>query len=242
MTTKEYSSSTPNLVDFQTDCTKILEKIGKISASNVRIKISLQAFKKQTIAEIEKSFDQWVEQLEIKIKENSRTWSSNHSPFNNLDKLLKDYDFQFNQCIYNELNKWVTSDLEPAIKLYLKYIHDQIQGEFNAIDSFGLYFSEKRIIIDCHCRDKSKYNYQSYSLTIVPYYRGNTDSFRFLKKDTIKNKITEVGPEKIKLVLHKIKADVINWIENEISSDIIRCANDSFACAISQHEVLLQIP
>jgi hypothetical protein len=236
MTTRKYSNPKPNFTDFQTNRTKIIEKIGKISASNVKIKISSHAFKKQTIAEIEKSFDRWVEQLQIKIKEDSKSWSSKHAPFNNLDKLVKDYYSQFSRCISTELRKWVNNDLEAAIKLYSKYVYNQIQSEFDAIDSLIICTSGEQFIIKSYCREKSRCDYRPYIQDGTSYYGGNVDSFKFLRKDAIKNKIAEVGYEKMKSTFSKVKANIINWIEHEISSDIMNCADDSFACAISQHE------
>jgi hypothetical protein len=240
MTIQEHSNPKPNLSDYKTDQNKILEKIGKISASNVKIKILSQAFKKQTIVEIEKSFDRWVEQLQVKIKEDLKMWSSEYSPFNNLDKLVKYYYSRFSRCVYTELRKWVNEHFESAIKLYAEHTYDQIQSEFNTIDSMTTGTLGEPLFIESHCREKSRYNYQLYVPEGTSHYGGNINSFKFLRKDAIKNRIAEVGYEKIKPTLQKAKVNVINWFENEISSGIMNCADDSFTCAISQYESIFE--
>jgi hypothetical protein len=154
---------------------------------------------------------------------------------------VKDYYSQFSRCVSTELRKWVNNYLEPAIKLYSEYVYCQIQSEFDAIDSLMICSSGKQNIIESYCRKKSRYDYQPYNLGGSSYYGGNVASFKFLRKDIIKDKITEMGYRGIKPTFSKVKVDIIDWFEHEVSSGIMNCTDNSFACAISQYETIFEL-
>jgi adenylosuccinate lyase len=127
MTIQEHSKPKPNLTDLQTDQINILEQIGKVSAANIKIKLLVEQLEKQTIAEIEKSFNNWVVQLPIKLTETSKKWSSAHSYWTSRDKLVNSYCYQFRENLSTLLKQWVAEDLEKIVKSYAINIYNQIR-------------------------------------------------------------------------------------------------------------------
>lgn len=57
----------------------------------------------------------------------------------------------------------------------------------------------------------------------------------------IKIKIIEIGYQQIIAALPKVKRNIISWVSREVFTGVIGCADDSFACAISQYENSLEL-
>lgn len=174
MTIQAHSSPNSNISDIQTDCINILEQIGKTSAANIKVKIAIENAEKQTIAEVEKSFDKWVVQLPVKLKGKSEKWASVHSAWTSRDKLVFHYCSQLNQNIFTSLNKWVDDELSEKIKAYSGNIYNQIRLEFDKLDDLKMCSSRKSIFVLHSCREKSKYNNQepNHQYCLAPY-RGD---------------------------------------------------------------------
>jgi hypothetical protein len=163
MTIQEHSRLKPNLTDLQTDRINILEQIGKVSAANIKIKLLIEQLKKQTIAEIEKSFNNWVMQLPINLTKTSKEWSSTHSYWTSRDKLVDSYCYQFRENLSTSLRQWTEEELERIAKSYSDNIYNQISVEFDKLDSFKMCSSRKPTFVWHNCLDKTRYNYQESS-------------------------------------------------------------------------------
>jgi hypothetical protein len=168
MTIQEHSRPKPNFTDLQTDRINILEQIGKVSAANIKIKLLIEQLEKQTIAEIEKSFNNWISQLPIKLTETSKEWSSTHSYWTSRDKLVDSYCYKFRENLSILLKQWVANDLENIIKSYAINIYNQIRVEFNKLDDFKMSSSRKSIFVWHCCREKARYYY--YQKSSDEYY------------------------------------------------------------------------
>lgn len=160
MTIQENSKPQPNLSDIQTDRINILEQIGKTSAAHTKIKIAIDRLEKETIAEVEKSFDKWATQLADKLTKKATDWYSIHSAWTSREKLVFHYCRQLNQNIFTSLNKWVDDDLSESFEYYSVNIHNQIRIEFDKLDDLKMCSSRKSIFVLHSCREKIKYNHQ----------------------------------------------------------------------------------
>ena len=160
MTIYSYSKPTPTFSDIQTDRINILEQIGKTSVAHVKIKIAIDQLEKKTIAEIEKTFDEWATQLADKLTKKSTEWHSIHSAWTSRDKLVSSYCRQLNQNVFTSLNKWVDENLSFSVEHYSVNIHNQIRIEFDKLDDLKMCSSRKSIFVLHSCREKIKYNHQ----------------------------------------------------------------------------------
>jgi len=179
MTIQENSKPKPNFSDIQTDRINILEQIGKTSAAHTKIKIAIDRLEKETIAEIEKSFDKWVAQLPIKLTEASKEWSSTHSYWTSRDKLVSSYCYQFRKNLSALLRQWTEENLEKIIKSYAINIYNQICVEFNTLDDLKMCFSRESIFVLHSCRAKARYYYQE---SIRDYYTSSYKGDESTKK------------------------------------------------------------
>jgi hypothetical protein len=67
-----------------------------------------------------------------------------------------------------------------------------------------------------------------------------TKNHSYSLEKEIKIKIIEIGHQQIIAALPKVKRNIISWINREVLTGVISCADDSFACAISQYENSLE--
>ena len=89
----------------------------------------LKAFRSFTQA-IEKFLT--VERLGEKLED----WSSEYNPILNRDKLIEDYDQQFNRDLSKELDSWIDNQLkETIIQPKLEFFDDEIKEELQGIKS-----------------------------------------------------------------------------------------------------------
>jgi hypothetical protein len=173
MMIQEHSRPQPNLVDLQTDRINILEQIGKTSAANIKVKLLVKQLEKQTIAEIEKSFNNWVSELPIKLTETSKKWSSKHSYWTSRDRLVKSYCYKFGDNLSTLLKQWVAEDLGNIIKSYSANIYDRIHVEFDKLDDFKMCSLRKPTFVWHNCLDKTRYNHQESGCDYTSLYRGD---------------------------------------------------------------------
>ena len=163
MTIQVHPRPKPNLTALQTDRINILEQIGKTSAGNIKIKLLVEQLEKQTITEIEKSFNNWVAQLPIKLTETSKKWSSDHSYWTSRDKLVDSYCDEFCKDLPSLFKQWREENLKNIIESYSENIYNQISVEFDKLDSFKMCSSRKPTFVWHNCLDKTRYNYQESS-------------------------------------------------------------------------------
>jgi hypothetical protein len=303
MTIQEHSRHKPNLTDIQTDRINILEQIGKVSAANIKIKLLVEQLEKKTIAEIEKSFNNWVSQLPVKLTETSKKWSSEHSYWTSRDKLVDSYCYQFRENLSASLRQWTEEDLGKIAKSYSANIYNQIRVEFDKLDDFKMCSSRKSLFVLHDCREKARYNHQKssheyyispytgdertkkvgffesvqslllptgiaggaglgacagigllgFALPVIPVVLaiGSIDSMMNITGtneenspelyDKIKAQVIDLGCADIKKIeLPKVRKDIIDRIKREVFAEVIKCADDGFACAISQYESIFE--
>ena len=303
MTIQEHSRPKPNISDIQTDLVNILEQIGKTSVAHIKIKIAIARLEKKTIAEVEKSFDEWAAQLSEKLTKKSTEWYSIHSAWTSRDKLVSHYCRQLNQNIFTSLNTWVDEELSKSIEYYSVNIHNQIRLEFDKLDDLKMCSSRKSIFVLHSCREKIKYNHQkpnhhyciaSYtgdeSTKKVGFFEGvqsvllptgivggvgvgarvglgflgfvlpvipvtlaigaiasivniiGTDKENSPELyNKIKAQVIELGCAHIKRnELQRVRKDIIERMNREVFTRVMSCADDGFACAISQYETIFE--
>jgi hypothetical protein len=310
---KELENSKINLSILHSDCIHTLEQIGKTSASNIKTKILAKKLEGEFIVRIEKSFDEWIAQLNKKSTISSEKWSSKYCPRKNREKFVEDYLNQFNRSISALLNQWISENLEREILLYSDHLYKSLCVEFDKLSTFKIFSLDEVVPIHQNCKDKAKYccsifkQKQTYNNLL---YSGddNTKRVGFVKgsklvvldvfatglgaglgttvgfsaafggimlgigaglvlpvipislvtgtilgakamtknhshelEKEIKTKIIEVGCDKTKAALPKVKQNIISWINREVFKGAINCMDDSFACAISQYENKLEL-
>ena len=121
---------------------EILEKIGEASGCDIRIYNLVEEKKQLVIEETKKSWDEWNQELETRIIEKSKQWSSIHSPVFSQDKLIKDYTNQFANELMRDIDVWGNQTLKEKIlqkhleslSAYITYELDKIEGEFHKLD------------------------------------------------------------------------------------------------------------
>ena len=303
MTIQEHSRPKPNISDIQTDLVNILEQIGKTSVAHIKIKIAIARLEKKTIAEVEKSFDEWAAQLSEKLTKKSTEWYSIHSAWTSRDKLVSHYCRQLNQNIFTSLNKWVDEELSKSIDCYSVNIHNQIRLEFDKLDDLKMCSLRKSIFVLHSCREKIKYNHQKpnhhyciasytgdestkkvgffegvqsvllptgvvggvgvgarvglgflgFALPVIPVTLAigaiasivniiGTDKENSPELyNKIKAQVIELGCTQIERTeLQKVRKDIIERIKREVFTRVMSCADDGFACAISQYETIFE--
>ena len=303
MTIQEHSRPKPNISDIQTDLVNILEQIGKTSAAHIKIKIAIARLEKKTIAEVEKSFDEWAAQLSEKLTKKSTEWYSIHSAWTSRDKLVSHYCRQLNQNIFTSLNTWVDEELSKSIEYYSVNIHNQIRLEFDKLDDLKMCSSRKSIFVLHSCREKIKYNHQKpnhhyciasytgdestkkvgffegvqsvllptgivggvgvgarvglgflgFALPVIPVTLAigaiasivniiGTDKENSPELyNKIKAQVIELGCAHIKRnELQRVRKDIIERMNREVFTRVMSCADDGFACAISQYETIFE--
>ena len=303
MTIQEHSRPKPNISDIQTDLVNILEQIGKTSVAHIKIKIAIARLEKKTIAEVEKSFDEWAAQLSEKLTKKSTEWYSIHSAWTSRDKLVSHYCRQLNQNIFTSLNTWVDEELSKSIEYYSVNIHNQIRLEFDKLDDLKMCSSRKSIFVLHSCREKIKYNHQKpnhhyciasytgdestkkvgffegvqsvllptgivggvgvgarvglgflgFALPVIPVTLAigaiasivniiGTDKENSPELyNKIKAQVIELGCAHIKRnELQRVRKDIIERMNREVFTRVMSCADDGFACAISQYETIFE--
>jgi hypothetical protein len=144
------------------DCINTMERIGQISASNIKIKILAKKLEKEAIAKVGNSFDTWSEKLHEKLTRSSEKWSSEYCPRRNREKLVEDYHCQLNQNISDLLNQWISKDLEREMLLYSGNIYESLSHEFDKLGTFKIISLNEVVSIQCQCQGKAKYHYGAF--------------------------------------------------------------------------------
>lgn len=304
MTIQVYPRPKPSLTNLQTDRIDVLEKIGKISAANIKIKLLIKQFEKQTIVTIESSFNNWIAQLPTKLNKTSKKWSSKHSYWTSRDKLVNSYCNQFRKDLTALLKQWIEEDLKRIIESYSVNIYEQIRKEFYSVDNLKMRSSRKSIFVLHNCLETIRYNYQEcshnnytssytgdnrtkkvgffegvqsvlfptgiaggvglgaraglgllgFAVPVIPVVlaigsiasivniAGTDEDNSPELYNKIKSQVIELGCADIKKTeLPKVIQDIVERIKREVFAGVINCADDGFACAISQYESIFEL-
>ena len=115
--------------------TEIIEQMGEISGRDVKIKVIADQQVEDVIDDAVESWNQWVEQLDVRIFESSDRWDSNYSAFEDKKKLIADYGDKFTASLSKELEQWVKTLEENILTDRLKDLNGFIQDELEEIRS-----------------------------------------------------------------------------------------------------------
>jgi uncharacterized tellurite resistance protein B-like protein/GTPase Era involved in 16S rRNA processing len=94
---------------------KILEQIGEASGRDVKIQLLADKLLDEVIEPVDKSWNQWVNSLEDRLRKKSEKWTSENSPIWNREALAREFASQFNDDLAAELDAWITYHLQPRI-------------------------------------------------------------------------------------------------------------------------------
>ncbi|VXD16861.1 conserved hypothetical protein [Planktothrix serta PCC 8927] len=112
---------------------EIFEKIGEASGRDLRI---LEQAKYSVAISLEyaaESWNEWVEELQDRIAKKADTWTSEHSPFVDKEKVLQDYCEQFTQDISEEIQNWIDDLQSEILSQQVKELNNLIHSELEAI-------------------------------------------------------------------------------------------------------------
>lgn len=94
---------------------KILEQIGEASGRDVKIQLLADKLLDEVREPVDKSWNQWVNSLEARLRKKSEKWTSENSPIWSREALARDFASQFNDNLAAELDAWITYHLQPRI-------------------------------------------------------------------------------------------------------------------------------
>ncbi|MBE9225554.1 dynamin family protein [Phormidium sp. LEGE 05292] len=94
---------------------KILEQIGEASGKDVKIQLLANKLLDEVREPVHKSWNQWVNSLEDRLRKKSEKWTSENSPIWSRDALARDFASQFNDDLAAELDIWITHQLQARI-------------------------------------------------------------------------------------------------------------------------------
>jgi len=115
---------------------EVLEKIGEASGRQVKVRILVEQALDLAIEETNKSWDTWIEELDARMIEKSKRWSSEHSALWSREQLVADYARQFNNDLSEELNDWIENHFKRTIlQPPIEKLDNEIRKELRAIQS-----------------------------------------------------------------------------------------------------------
>lgn len=115
---------------------EIIEQIGEASGRDVKIKTFADQEVEYVINKAVDSWNKWVDQLDERIVTASSEWSSNYSPSKHKNKLIEDYEQQFQDSISKELKQWTKQLEENFLRDHIKYINGLIQDDLEEIKNY----------------------------------------------------------------------------------------------------------
>lgn len=112
----------------------ILEQLSEMSGRDIRIKQLTNQLLNEVSAQVEGSWNDWLENLQDRLLKKAEKWTSEHSVLWNRDLLAKDYARQFNQDLSEELEQWIHFQLKDVVlKQPLEVLKTTIEQELNII-------------------------------------------------------------------------------------------------------------
>jgi tRNA U34 5-carboxymethylaminomethyl modifying GTPase MnmE/TrmE/uncharacterized tellurite resistance protein B-like protein len=115
---------------------EIIEQIGEASGRNVKIKNIANQQVKYSLDKAVESWNKWVDQLDERIVTASSEWSSNYSPSKDKNKLIEDYQQQFNDSLSKELKQLTKQLEEKFLRDHIKHINGLIQDDLEEIKNY----------------------------------------------------------------------------------------------------------
>ncbi|SKB11908.1 conserved hypothetical protein [Planktothrix sp. PCC 11201] len=112
---------------------EIFEKIGEVSGRDLRILDQVKYSVAVSQEYATESWNKWVEGLEERIVKKAGTWTSEHSPFVDKQKVLQDYCEQFTQCLSEEIQNWINNLQSEILSQQVKELNRVIHSELEAI-------------------------------------------------------------------------------------------------------------
>jgi hypothetical protein len=112
---------------------EIFEKIGEASGRDLRI---LEQAKYSITVSLEytaESWNKWLEESQDRIAKKVGTWTSEHSPFVDKEKVLQDYCEQFTQDLSEEIQNWIDNLQSEILSQQVKELNSLIHSELEAI-------------------------------------------------------------------------------------------------------------
>lgn len=108
---------------------KIFEQIGEASGRFGKIIYAANQLIENNEDKAKESWNDWVEGATSRITEESEKWCSGYSPLSDGEKVVQDYAQQFKDCLSNELDTWVNTQVKDIVlkELNLK-AYDQLQA------------------------------------------------------------------------------------------------------------------
>ncbi|MFM6191664.1 MAG: dynamin family protein [Planktothrix sp.] len=112
---------------------EIFEKIGEASGRDLKI---LEQAKYSITVSVEyaiESWNKWAQGLGERIAKKANTWTSQHSPFADKEKVLQDYCEQFTQDLSEEIQNWIDDLQSEILSQQVKELNSLIHSELEAI-------------------------------------------------------------------------------------------------------------
>ncbi|MFB2937569.1 dynamin family protein [Aerosakkonemataceae cyanobacterium BLCC-F154] len=242
---------------------KILEQIGEASGRDVKIRLLADKLLDEVRQPVDKSWNQWVNSLEDRLRKKSDKWTSENSPIWSRDALARDFAGQFNDDLAAELDIWITHQLqarilkEPletldsAIDQHLTTILSGLQSLNQNINNSSpnlAYFNEK--IASGTTTDEwfGSVGMTGFAVTVIPVFMAAyqlsllkvvTDMMLGGVTNMIKGNAFDLGYQEFKKSKENVFSEMKNMI-NSLFEQRVTEASDSIAKVMTYYETLLE--
>jgi uncharacterized tellurite resistance protein B-like protein/GTPase Era involved in 16S rRNA processing len=118
----------------ESEKSKIWEKIGEISGRDVKIRFIAEQQRQQVLEQAKESGNECLQGLSDRMKEKSKSWSSEHSPVWSRNQLIQDYINQFMRGLSKEIDEWGNNQLQNIIlKQNMAILDAEMYSEIDVI-------------------------------------------------------------------------------------------------------------